>query len=115
MRSTRTARTSRRAARTCRNRSSSKSAKAIEGENMRSSRYATLSPQRGAVAVIVVISLAVLIIMAGLVRDVGHAFVNKTRLQNTVDAAALAAAKVLDDTCNTTLATIEAMQAFGNN
>ena len=43
----------------------------------------------------------------------GHVFLNKTRLQNTVDAAALAAAKVLDKTGNTALATAEAMQAFG--
>ena len=53
--------------------------------------------------------------MAGLALDMGHAFLNKTKLQNSVDAAALAAAKTLDDTGNTTLATAEALDAFRGN
>ncbi|HEY5756647.1 MAG TPA: pilus assembly protein TadG-related protein, partial [Steroidobacter sp.] len=71
--------------------------------------------QRGAVAVLVAIAMSALILIAGLALDMGHAFLNKTRLQNSVDAAALAAAKTLDDTGNTTLATAEALQAFANN
>lgn len=71
--------------------------------------------QQGAVAVLVAIAMGALILTAGLALDMGHAFLNKTRLQNSVDAAALAAAKTLDDTGNTTLATAEALQAFGNN
>lgn len=71
--------------------------------------------QRGAVAVLVVIAMGALVLTAGLALDTGHAFLNKTRLQNTVDAAALAAAKTLDETGNTALATAEALQAFGNN
>lgn len=71
--------------------------------------------QRGAVAVLVAIAMGALILSAGLALDMGHVYLNKTRLQNTVDAAALAAAKTLDDTGNTALATAEAMQAFGNN
>lgn len=71
--------------------------------------------QRGAVAVIVAIALASLILIAGLALDSGHMMLNKTRLQNTVDAAALSAAKVIDETGDTTLATAEAMQAFANN
>lgn len=71
--------------------------------------------QRGAVAVLIAIAMGALIMTAGLALDMGHAFLNKTRLQNTVDAAALAAARTLDDTGNTALATAEAMQAFGNN
>jgi Flp pilus assembly protein TadG len=71
--------------------------------------------QRGAVAVLMAVAVGALILTAGLALDLGHAFLNKTRLQNTVDAAALAAAKVLDDTGNTVLATAEAMQTFGNN
>ncbi|HEY0685464.1 MAG TPA: Tad domain-containing protein [Steroidobacter sp.] len=71
--------------------------------------------QRGAVIVLMAIAMSALILMAGLALDSGHAFLNKTRLQNTVDAAALAAAKTLDDTGNTQLATDEALQAFGNN
>ncbi len=74
-------------------------------------------PQRqgGAVIVLVAVGIAALILCAGLALDVGHTLLNKTRLQNTVDAAALAAAKALDNTGDTTLATAEAMQAFGTN
>jgi Flp pilus assembly protein TadG len=73
------------------------------------------SSQRGTVAVLMAIAMGALILMAGLALDMGHAFLNKTRLQNTVDAAALAAAKALDETGNTALARDEAMQAFTEN
>jgi len=67
------------------------------------------------VIVLVAVGIAALILCAALALDVGHTVLNKTRLQNTVDAAALAAAKALDNTGDTTLATAEAMQAFGSN
>jgi Flp pilus assembly protein TadG len=56
--------------------------------------------QRGAVAIIVGISIVVLIGMIGLVIDLGHMFVIKTELQNAGDACALAAAKELDGTAD---------------
>jgi Flp pilus assembly protein TadG len=65
--------------------------------------------------VLIVAALAALLLMAGLALDVGHATLNKSRLQNATDAAALAAAKILDDTHSTALATVEAFTAFGNN
>jgi Flp pilus assembly protein TadG len=71
--------------------------------------------QRGAVAVLVAIAMGALILTAGLALDMGHAFLNKTRLQNTVDAAALAAASRLDETGDTGLATTSAMAAFTRN
>lgn len=71
--------------------------------------------QRGAVAVLVAIAMGALILMAGLALDMGHAFLNKTRLQNTVDAAALAAAKTLDDTGDIADAETEAFDAFARN
>lgn len=71
--------------------------------------------QRGAVIVLIAVAMGALILAAGWALDMGHVFLNKTRLQNTADAAALAAAKALDDTGNTALATAEALQAFGNN
>ena len=71
--------------------------------------------QRGAVVVLVAVAMGALILTAGWALDMGHTFLNKTRLQNAVDAAALAAAKALDDTGNTALATDEALQAFANN
>ncbi|MDP3848068.1 MAG: pilus assembly protein TadG-related protein [Pseudomonas sp.] len=51
--------------------------------------------QRGAVLVMVVIAMAAMLLMAALALDGGHVLVNKTRLQNTVDAAALSGAKTL--------------------
>lgn len=52
--------------------------------------------QRGAVAVVVGISIFVLVGMIGLALDSGQMFVNKTELQNAADACALAAARELD-------------------
>lgn len=54
--------------------------------------------QRGAVAIIVAICIAVLVGMLGLVLDLGHLFVAKTELQNAADAAALSGARELDGT-----------------
>ena len=51
----------------------------------------TRHAQRGAVAIIVALSLAVLIGFAGLALDGGRLYVNKTELQNASDACALAA------------------------
>jgi len=52
--------------------------------------------QSGNVLVLFVISLLTLIIMAAMALDVGHLLLNKGRLQNLVDAAALHAAKEID-------------------
>lgn len=52
--------------------------------------------QRGSVLVLVAISLALLLGIGGFAIDLGHAYVNKTRLQNAVDAAALSAAITLN-------------------
>jgi hypothetical protein len=51
--------------------------------------------QRGAVLVLVVLAMAAMLLMAALALDGGHMLVNKTRLQNSVDAAALSGAKTL--------------------
>lgn len=71
--------------------------------------------QRGAAVVVIVIALFALVLMAGLALDMGHMFLNKARLQNAVDAAALSAAKTLDETASTSLATTSALQALGLN
>lgn len=72
--------------------------------------------QRGVALVLVTVGMVALLLMAGLALDSGHVFLNKTRLQNTVDAAALSAAKTLDETKgNTTEATAAAMAAFNGN
>jgi hypothetical protein len=54
--------------------------------------------QRGAVAIIVALSLPVLIGFAGLALDGGHLYIEKTELQNATDACALAASREL--TCD---------------
>ncbi|MFC5695758.1 Tad domain-containing protein [Pseudomonas sp. GCM10022186] len=51
--------------------------------------------QRGAVLVLVVFALLAILAMAALALDGSHMLVNKTRLQNAVDAAALSGAKTL--------------------
>ena len=52
--------------------------------------------QRGVVTVLVVMALPVLLLIMGLALDFGHVFVNKTRLQNALDATALSAAIVIN-------------------
>jgi Flp pilus assembly protein TadG len=78
-------------------------------------RLKSRSSQRGVVAVLIAIAMGALLLTAGLALDMGHLFLNKTRLQNTVDAAALAAARTLDDTGSTAEATEEALEAFQLN
>lgn len=63
---------------------------------MLSSNDTAAERQRGSVAIIVALSIAVLIGMIGLAIDLGRMFVIKTELQNAADACALAAAKELD-------------------
>lgn len=53
--------------------------------------------QKGMTLVLVTAAMLALIGVAALSIDVNHAMLNKTRLQNSVDAAALAAAIVLDN------------------
>lgn len=58
-------------------------------------RRHTRGRERGIVAIIIALSLAVLVGFAGIVLDLGHLFVNKTELQNAADSCALAAANQL--------------------
>lgn len=80
-----------------------------------SARNVPLHSQRGAALVLITVAMSALLLMAGLALDVGHLMLSETRLQNMVDAAALSAAKVLDQTNSTTLATQAALTAFGLN
>lgn len=52
--------------------------------------------QKGAVLILVVVGMVAMLGLVGLALDGGHAMLNKTRLQNSVDAAALSGAKELD-------------------
>ncbi|MGR9013180.1 MAG: pilus assembly protein TadG-related protein [Gammaproteobacteria bacterium] len=71
--------------------------------------------QRGAILPLVAIGMAALLAMAGLALDMGHGYLNKTRLQNALDSAALSGAKTLDETADTGLATTAAQTAFTMN
>jgi len=75
---------------------------------MRLSRPALPPRQGGAVLVIVAVGMLAILAMAGLALDSSHVLLNKARLQNSVDAAALAAAKTLDQTGSVTLASTAA-------
>jgi len=66
----------------------------------RSGRQPGRRRQRGAVAIIVGLTLAVLVGFAGLALDLGRLYVNKAELQNAADSCALAAAREL--TCDPT-------------
>ena len=75
----------------------------------------TPASQRGAVLVLMAVAMVALLASAGLALDVSHALLNKTRLQNTVDAAALAGAKILDQTADTALAAAAVQTLFNDN
>ncbi|MBS7660794.1 pilus assembly protein [Pseudomonas lalucatii] len=57
--------------------------------------------QRGAVMVLIVVALASMLLMSALALDGGHMLLNKARLQNAVDAAALSGAKTLSQVMGT--------------
>ena len=71
--------------------------------------------QTGAIIPVVVIAMVALLAMMGLTLDSAHGLLNKSKLQNSVDAAALAGAKVLWEDEDTVLAEAEARAVFGLN
>lgn len=73
------------------------------------------SRQSGITSVAVAVGMVAFLAMAGLALDVGHLMLNKSRLQSTVDAAALSAAKVLDETGSTNQASAAARAIFNTN
>ncbi len=75
----------------------------------------TRRTERGATLVLMVIGMAALIAMAGLALDTAHVLLNKSRLQSALDAAALAGAKSLSQSTNTTLAATVANSVFALN
>src|SRR3990167_7694831 len=67
--------------------------------------------QGGAVIVLVAVAMAAMLLMAALALDGGHMLVNKTRLQNSVDAAALSGAKTLQQVLGGSNASTQARSA----
>ncbi|MDP3978189.1 MAG: Tad domain-containing protein [Pseudomonas sp.] len=75
---------------------------------------ATPARQRGAVMVLIVIALASILLMGALALDGGHMLLNKTRLQNAVDAAALSGAKTLSQVSGVPTGYLAAVAAARN-
>lgn len=71
--------------------------------------------QDGTALVLFVIAMLAILGISGLALDGAHGMLSKTRLQNTVDAAALSGAKVLDQTADETAAEAAARATFGDN
>lgn len=71
--------------------------------------------QIGVILPLVAIGMLAMLALAGLALDSSHALANKTRLQNTVDAAALAAAKAYDQSNDVSVGSAEAFSLFGLN
>jgi hypothetical protein len=71
--------------------------------------------QWGAALPLVTIGLLAMLAVAGLAVDASHALTNKTRLQSTTDAAALAAAKEYDNAADIITANAAALSLFGLN
>ncbi len=71
--------------------------------------------QNGIALVMFVIGLLGVLLIGGLALDSAHVMLNKTRLQNSVDAAALAAASVLDSSTSVTDAEAAARAVFAGN
>jgi Flp pilus assembly protein TadG len=78
-------------------------------------RVASSRRQRGVALPLVVIGLVAMLALVGLALDTSHALTNKTRLQNTVDAAALAAAKAYDQSSDVLDGNAAALSLFGIN
>ena len=75
-------------------------------------RNTSKDKQKGAVLALFAVALVVIIGMAGLVLDVSHAFIDKTRLQNAVDAASLSGAFTLMTTQDEFDAEADALATF---
>jgi len=71
--------------------------------------------QWGAALPLVTVGLLAMLAVAGLAVDASHALTNKTRLQSTTDAAALAAAKEYDNAADIITANAAALSLFGLN
>jgi hypothetical protein len=82
------------------------------GHRVSSGRVRGPASQRGAVLALVAVGMLAIIGMAGLALQSGHLFVNKTHLQNALDAAALSAAKTLNNDGTVETATAAGIAAF---
>jgi len=68
--------------------------------------------QRGAVQVLFIAGAVVILGMAGIAMDMGHVYLNKTRLQNALDASALSGAKTINNGSSIAQARGDALSTF---
>ena len=61
-------------------------------------RKTSYTRNQGVVVIMLAVGLTVLLTMVGMAIDFGHAYLNKTRLQNIADSLVLSGAKILNDT-----------------
>lgn len=71
--------------------------------------------QHGIALILVTVAAVAIIGMAGLALDMGFVFINKSRLQNAADAAALSGARVLQQGLGTAAARLAATTEFNSN
>jgi len=64
-------------------------------ENRMAARRTGPRRQRGVVSVMIGVTIMMLLLMLGLVLDLGHLYIVKTELQNAADSCALSAAREL--------------------
>ena len=77
---------------------------------------ARVQKQRGAIIPLLSLAMVVMIGIAGLAIDSSHSFLTLSRMQNALDAAALSAAKTLNNSAgNTTLASAHGTEAFARH
>ena len=69
--------------------------------------------QKGAVAIVLGLSLVTLFAMGGVVLDLGHLYIAKSELQNAADAAALSGAKELKETAASIDLAVSKARAIG--
>ncbi|MEN8132001.1 MAG: Tad domain-containing protein [Pseudomonadota bacterium] len=79
---------------------------------MNTFRHSPPSRQTGVALLIFTIAMVVIIGVAGLALDMAHAYLNKTRLQNALDAAALSGAKTLNEGGDVTASEADARTTF---
>lgn len=79
------------------------------------SDWSISASEKGVILPIVAAALFALMAISALALDPSHAFLNKARLQNALDAGALAGAKVLETTGDESSARVAALQVFQRN
>jgi hypothetical protein len=79
------------------------------------SRCPTPNRERGIVLVLYAIGMVAIVGVAGLALDMGHAFLNKTRLQNALDAGALSGARTLSKNLGVVEAQTSALATFNQH